>query len=91
MRTSDPQGKPVSADVALAVVDDTVLNFADDDRAHILSRLYLEPEMPGQSVDDPNFYFSEDPKAPQALDLLLGTKGYRRFEWQWVAATPSPK
>lgn len=84
VQTTDAQGRPVKADLAVAVVDDTVLNLADDDRADILARLYLEPEMPGQKIADPNFYFSDDPKAPQALDLLLGTKAYRRFEWQWV-------
>lgn len=84
VKTTDAHGRPVAADLAVAVVDDTVLNFADDDRADILSRLYLEPEMPGQTIEDPNFYFSDDPKAPEALDLLLGTKAYRRFEWQWV-------
>ena len=24
------------------------------------------------------------PKAPEAMDLLLGTRGWRRFTWKWV-------
>jgi hypothetical protein len=84
VKTTDAEGHPVSADVALAVVDDTVLNFADDKTGNILAQLYLEPEMPGQTVIEPNFYFSKDPKAPEALDLVLGTQGWRRFEWAWV-------
>jgi hypothetical protein len=82
--TRDLAGKPVQADLSLAVVDDTVLSFADDKTAHLLSRLYLEAEMPGQEVEEPNFYFSADPKAPHAIDLVLGTQGWRRFEWQPV-------
>ena len=82
--TEDRRGAPVAADVALAVVDDTVLSFADDKSGHILAKLYLEPEMPGQKVVEPNFYFSADPKAPEAMDLLLGTQGWRRFDWQLV-------
>jgi hypothetical protein len=54
--TTDPQGAPVPADLALSVVDDTVLSFADDKTGHMLSRLYLEPELTGK-VEEPNFYF----------------------------------
>ncbi|MBL9004590.1 MAG: hypothetical protein JNJ46_10105, partial [Myxococcales bacterium] len=56
VQTSDPRGNPIPADVALSVVDDTVLSFADDKTGHMLSRLYLEPELPGK-VEEPNFYF----------------------------------
>jgi alpha-2-macroglobulin-like protein len=84
VKTTDAQGRPVPADVALSVVDDTVLNFASDKTGNILAQLYLEPEMPGQTVAEPNFYFSKDSRAPEALDLVLGTQGWRRFEWTWV-------
>lgn len=84
VRTTDHAGKPVPADVAVAVVDDAVLRFADSKTPHILSELYLLPEMPGQLLHEPNFYFSSDPKAPESLDLLLGTQGWRRFAWKWV-------
>lgn len=84
VETKDAAGKPVAADVALAVVDDTVLKYADDKEGHILSQIYLVPEMPGQTVREPNFYFSKDRRAPEAMDMLLGTQGYRRFAWKWV-------
>ena len=80
VRARDASGRPVATDLAVAVVDDAVLALADDRSARILARLYLEPEMPGQQIDEPNFYFSADPKAPAALDLLLGTQGWRRFK-----------
>ncbi len=82
--TRDTQGNPVPADLALAVVDDTVLSFADDKTGHMLSRLYLEPELTGK-VEEPNFYFDlSEKKSGLALDLLMGTRGYRRFEWRPV-------
>ena len=84
VETRDAKGKGVPADVALSVVDDTVLRFADDKHGAILAETYLLPEMPGQEVQEPNFYFSRDPKAPEAMDLLLGTQGWRRFAWRWV-------
>jgi len=88
LTTKDPAGKPVAADMSLAVVDDTVLSFADDKTANLLARVYLESEMPGQEIEEPNFYFGTDAKAPYALDMVMGTQGWRRFDWQQVLAPP---
>src|SRR5262249_41931480 len=46
VKTSDGAGRPVSAEVALSVVDDTVVSMADDKTGHLLSRLFLEHELP---------------------------------------------
>ena len=85
IRTTDVTGKPVKANVGVAVVDETVLAFADDKSARILARMYLEPEL-GATADDPieepNFYFGDKPEAAAALDALLATRGYRRFAWR---------
>jgi len=91
VRTSDAAGQPVSADVALSVVDDTVLSFADDKNAHLLSRMLLESELPGK-IEEPNFYLDlSEEKSALALDLLAGTRGYRTFEWAPVMAVePDP-
>jgi len=83
-------GRPVAADLAVSVVDDTVLSFADDKTAQLMARIYLESEMPGQKVEEPNFYFSTDPKASAGLDLVLGTQGWRRFDWKLVFVPPEP-
>ena len=79
--TRDASGKAVATDLALSVVDDTVLSFADDKNATMLSRLLLESELPGK-IDEPNFYTDlTEGKSALALDLLMGTRGYRRFDW----------
>ena len=86
LQTTDQTGKPVSASVGLSVVDDTVLSFADDKKGHIMSKLYLESELgPDQEIEEPDFYFGDAPEAAAALDLVMGTQGWRRFEWQYVA------
>jgi alpha-2-macroglobulin-like protein len=93
VETRDAAGKPVAANVGVAVVDDTVLAFADDKSAKLRARLYLEPELgvtAADPVEDPNYYFSAKPEAPAALDALLATRGYRRFEWAPVFAPPPP-
>jgi hypothetical protein len=87
VHATDPRGEPVQASLGLAVVDDTVLSFADDKSARILAHLYLEPELGATAADpieEPNFYFSGKPDAAAALDALLATRGYRRFEWRQV-------
>jgi alpha-2-macroglobulin-like protein len=85
VKTTDANGKPVKANVGLAVVDETVLSFADDKTARILARMYLEPELgvtAADPVEEPNYYFSDKPDAAAAMDALLATRGYRRFEWR---------
>jgi hypothetical protein len=86
--TRDAAGKPLAAELALAVVDDTVLSFADDKSSHLLSRLLLEAELPGK-IEEPNFYLDlSEAQSAMALDLLMGTRGYRRFEWAQVFTPP---
>jgi hypothetical protein len=87
VHADDARGRPVKASLALAVVDDTVLSYADDKSARILAHTYLEPELGATAADpieEPNFYFSDKPEAAEAMDALLATRGYRRFEWRQV-------
>lgn len=90
VRTTAPDGRPVPASLGLAVVDDAVLSFADDEEGDILTRLYLEPELV-DVPDDASWYFDADEAlAHRGLDLVMGTKGWRRFEWQRVWNPPPP-
>src|SRR5690606_4543756 len=93
IQTTDAAGKPVQANVGVGVVDDTVLSFADDKSARLLAHVYLESELGVTSADpieEPNFYFSDKPEAATAMDALLATRGYRRFEWRPVLDPPPP-
>ncbi|MBI5480405.1 MAG: hypothetical protein HY906_16195, partial [Deltaproteobacteria bacterium] len=88
VETRDLDGRPVAAELALAAVDDTVVSVADDKTAHLNARLMLEAEVPGK-VEEPNWYFKDDKQeAPLGLELLLGTRGWRKFEWQQVLSPP---
>ena len=94
VHASDAAGRPVQASLGLAVVDDTVLSFADDKSARILAHLYLEPELGATAADpieEPNFYFGDKPEAAAAMDALLATRGYRRFEWRQVLSAGGPQ
>lgn len=84
IKVRDENGLPVPGQFSLSVVDDKLISFADDKQANILSYLLLNSDLKGK-VEEPNFYFDkEEPKAAVALDHLLMTQGWRRFEWEQV-------
>jgi hypothetical protein len=82
--TTDEAGKPVSANLSMAVVDDKIWTMADDKQDNILSYLLMSHELVGK-IEEPNFYFKKDePLAPLALDYLMLTRGWRRFAWKEI-------
>jgi hypothetical protein len=90
IKTTDASGKAVKANIGVAVVDETVLAYADDKSGNLISRMFLEQELgatPENPIEDPKYYFSDKPDAAASLDALLGTRGYRRFEWRPVLGT----
>ncbi len=88
---TDERGMPMPGNISLAVVDDKLLTHADDKSGNILSKLLLEADITGD-VEEPYFYFDpKEPKADLALDYLLMTRGWRRFEWREVQNSTIPE
>jgi len=79
----DDRGMPIPANLSLSVVNDQLLSFADDKSGNILSKLLLEPDIK-EKVEEPAFYFSNEPKSDKALDYLMMTAGWRRYTWEKV-------
>lgn len=80
VRTVDAAGQPVAAVVGLAVVDDSVLELVEtrEQMPRLPAQALLEPEV--LELRDAHVYLDPaHPKGPRALDLLLGTQGWRRF------------
>ena len=77
---SDENGKPAPAALGVAVVDSALVKLAGDRTPAMPTRFLLgtEIERP-EDLENADFYLSGDPKAAVALDLLLGTQGWRRF------------
>lgn len=80
IETTDENGIPVPASLAMSVVDDKLWTYADDKQNNILSWLLMDSELKGK-VERPQFYFDKkEEKAIKSLDLLMLTNGYRYFE-----------
>ncbi len=78
--TTDERGKPTSAVVGLAVTDDSVLEMIErrEQAPRLPVMVHLESDV--NDLADAHVYLdSENSQAPVAVDLLLGTQGWRRF------------
>ncbi len=78
--TTDDTGNPIEAVVGLTVTDDTVLELIEkrEQAPRLPVMVYLENEV--LDLADAHVYLDNDnPLANTAIDLLLGTQGWRRF------------
>ena len=78
--TKDEEGKPVRANVSLAVTDAGQL-VRDKNQSHLLSQLLLESDLKG-FIENPGYFFVEPNKSKRySLDLVMLTHGWRKFPW----------
>ena len=56
-------------------------SLSENDNSDILSYFALESELSGP-VESPGFYFSNQVEAAAAMDNLLLTQGWRKFDWK---------
>ena len=81
---SDSLGNPFKANLSVAITD-SAMQIADT-AFHIKATLLLTSELKGP-IDDPSFYLRTDgTRAARALDLLLLTQGWRRYDLSAVLA-----
>jgi hypothetical protein len=73
--------QPVGANVSLAVYKLDSLSASE--RSDILSYLLLSSDLKGE-IENPAYYFSNDPQVVEAVDNLMLTHGWRRFKWEEV-------
>lgn len=75
------KGTPAPAILWTAVVNKSVITMADEKTARLLPTHFLlagETEKPND-LEHSDFLLTSHPKAAPALDLLLGSQGWRRF------------
>jgi hypothetical protein len=81
---TNEKGEAAPAIVMLAVVDKSVVTLADEKTARTMPTHFLlttEVRRP-EDLEQADFLLGTHPRAAEALDLLLGTQGWRRFAEQ---------
>ena len=79
IRVTDAAGKPVVGNFTFAAIDDTYAPTLNQDQPGLMAQLLLNSELRGH-IPNPDFYFSESPEAAPALDLIMLTHGWRKYE-----------
>jgi len=79
VRVTNTNGEKIPAVLSIKVVDNMVLSLIEKRKRHpnLPTMVYLEKEV--LHLEDPEKYFSSDKLADTAIDLLLGTQGWRTF------------
>ena len=78
IKVTDSQGIPLSANFSLAAIDQDWSKGPGDDQPNLMANILLTSELKG-NIPTPNFYFTDHPKAQEALDLVMMTHGWRKF------------
>ncbi len=81
LSVQDETGQARQAVLGVSVVDDALLALADDKSPQMTTHFWLTSQIDKpEELEDANFYLKEEPEAAVALDLVLGTQGWRRFK-----------
>jgi len=82
LSAKDAAGKLQDADLSMSVY--RLDNFQVADKADIVSYLWLSSDLRG-NIESPEYYLSNNtPEANEAVDNLMLTQGWRRFQWNDV-------
>lgn len=83
VRVTDGCGKPLSGSFSVSVSDDK--DVLPDTTLTIRSYLLLSSDLKGY-IENPEFYFGINPFSARALDCLMLTQGWRRYDNRKILA-----
>ena len=90
LQVTDEHDRPTPAVLGVAVVDDAALSLDEHERPTLRTHFLLTSEIDKpEDLEHANFYLDNQPEAAEAVDLLLGTQGWRRFVEQNLSQ-PNP-
>jgi TonB-dependent SusC/RagA subfamily outer membrane receptor len=88
LKITDKDDKPVKSNISLSVLpEDTTKDLFQE--PSMLANLLLTSDLKGY-IDNPEYYFQDSPGAAKALDDLLLTQGWRRFDWNKIVNSDFP-
>lgn len=79
VRTTDGAGAPVAAVVGLTVTDRSVRDLIGEPRIGLADQTWLFGDV--RDIEDAGEFVGDGPDVARNIDLLLGTRGWRRFAW----------
>jgi hypothetical protein len=86
--SGDQDGNPLAADLSMAVYRLDSLQTLDE--MNIDNYLWLTSDLTG-NVESPGYYFKDrGPESEMAMDNLMLTQGWRRFNWEDVLHDRKP-
>ena len=81
VKVTDKDGNPVSTNLSLAITDNQQV-ILDPDNQNIKNYFLLASDLTGY-IESPGYYFNpSNSDRMEALDYLLLTQGWRRFNWE---------
>jgi hypothetical protein len=87
LNAEESWGAPIAANFSVAVIDDSKIPMDESAETTIFSNILLSSDIKGY-IEKPNYYFMADTgEVNKALDNLMLTQGYRRFEWKSLINT----
>jgi len=78
---TDKEGEPLYGNFSVSVTADDVLTA--DTTVNILTSILLSSDLRG-STPDPAYYFRKNTRSEYALDLLMLTQGWRRYDTERI-------
>ena len=93
LKATNEKDEPAAAIAVLGVVNKSVVTMADEKTFRTMPTHFLltsEVRRP-EDLEHADVLLGSHPKAAAALDLLLGTQGWRRFAEQGAAPPPNPQ
>jgi len=79
LTVTDSENNPVQGNFSLSAIDHTRSKIPNLNQPNLMAQVLLNSELKG-AVPTPNFYFTDDPIAKSALDLVMLTHGWRKYE-----------
>jgi hypothetical protein len=91
LKVADSENRMAESTLSVAVIDEDKVPVDESAERTIFSDLLLTSDLKGY-IEKPNYYFTADTdEINRALDNLMLTQGYRRFEWKTINTTINTK
>jgi alpha-2-macroglobulin-like protein len=80
LRARDENGAPVACVLGVSVTDRAVRDMVGEARVGLADQTWLAADV--DELEEVEEFFANDAESRRNVDLLLGTRGWRRFAWR---------